>query len=291
MAVSTVVDSRVSPAADLGVVPTELADVETVAVTVDGRLPHGKGMWMWQVPEIEGGNVEAMIDRARDVGLSHIYVRTGSSWDGFYGGPFLDQILPAAHEAGIRVYAWDFPRLINNDADVARAAAAIHHEAPGGHRIDGFAADIETRSEGVNIGPGPAAAYGAGVRAAAGPGYPLIAVVPTPVWALGHYPYTEVVADFDAIAPMTYWMWSDPAEHVRFAMAELGVFGKPIFPIGQAYDAGPYGGPPGVPPAADIWGFMATARDTGATGVSFWSWQHTDAQAWEAIRVADHFPD
>lgn len=265
-----------------------IADIGTR--TLADRLPNGKGMWIWQRDATEGGDVGAIVAKAVANDLSHVYVRTGSSWDGFYGGPFLDEILPAAHAAGIRVYAWDFPRLIDNGADVARAAAAISHEAPGGHRIDGFAADIETGSEGVNIGPEPAAAYGAGVRQAAGPDVPLIAVVPNPVWALGHYPYTEVIASFDAVAPMVYWMSFDPGDHTRFAMEALSVFGKPIYPVGQAYDAGPEGGPRGVPPKEDIWGFMATARDEGSPGVSFWAWQHADEQAWEAIRIADHFP-
>jgi hypothetical protein len=252
-------------------------------------LPAGKGMWIWQVKRTEAGDVNAIVARAKATGLTHVYVRTGSTNEGFYAAPFLDQILPVAHAAGLRVYGWDFPRLIDPAADVARAVAAISHRAPGDHGLDGFAPDIETRFEGVNITPEAAASYGAGLRAAVGPSYPLVAVVPKPSAFLHHYPYTEVTAAFDAIAPMVYWMTKDPAWDVAFAMETLAPLGKPVFPIGQAYDAGPEGGPRGVPSRDAIWRFMAQAADLGAPGVSFWSWQAADQQAWDAIRESPHF--
>jgi hypothetical protein len=247
-------------------------------------------MWIWQPDNSDGGNVRAMIARAKAVGLTHIYVRTGSSWDGFYAGPFLDQILPAAHAAGIRVYGWDFPRLIDVDADVQRAMAAISYQTPTKQRIDGFAADIETWSEGTHISAEAATAYGQGVRAGAGVGYPLIACVPRPSdWTKSFYPYAETVRSFDAIAPMVYWLNREAASDVAGALADLGPLGKPIFPIGQAFDGAPEGGRPGVPSREELLLFMQVADTDGAAGVSFWSWQAADQQAWDAIRDAEQF--
>jgi hypothetical protein len=217
-------------------------------------------------------------------------VRTGSSWDGFYAGPFLDQILPKAHAAGIRVYGWDFPRLIDVGDDVQRALYAIRHEAPGKHKIDGFAADIETRSEGTAITAEAATAYGDQLRGAVGDGYPLIAVVPRPSsWTLSFYPYAEVVNRFDAVAPMVYWLNRQPGPDVAGALEDLKPLGKPVFPVGQAYDGAPEGGRPGVPPREELLTFMEVAHGHGAAGVSFWSWQAADQQAWDAIRDAAHF--
>src|SRR5439155_3111 len=70
-------------------------------------LPSGKGMWIWQPQFTERGDVAAIVDRAKATGLTHLYVRIGSSWDGFNAIAFLDQIVPAAHAAGLAVYAWD----------------------------------------------------------------------------------------------------------------------------------------------------------------------------------------
>jgi len=253
-------------------------------------LPYGKGMWMWKPALSDGGDVKAMVSRAKEVGLTHIYVRTGSSWDAFYAGPFLDEILPAAHAAGIRIYGWDFPRLIDVENDVSRGLDAIRYRTPGGHRIDGFSADIETQHEGTRITAGAAAAYGAGLREGAGSDYPLIATVPRPSpYTRTFFPYAEVVAAFDAVAPMVYWLNRQPDTDVAGALADLRALGKPIFPIGQAYDGAPEGGRPGTPPPDEIERFLRQAWSDGAQGVSFWSWQAADQPIWDAIRDATEF--
>lgn len=256
---------------------------------VRGTLPVGKGMWIYMPERADGGNSQAIVARAQRVGLTHIYVRTGSSKSGFYGAGFLDGLLPAAHAAGIRVYGWDFPYFDDVGADVARAYQAIHYTTPSGDRIDGFAADIELRSMGVNISPDTAMTYGDALRNSVGYAFPLIAVVPRPSPTLVSYPYEQVVASFDAVAPMIYWMGNDPAVAVSQAWSRLAPLGKPLFPVGQAYDGGPEGGPAGVPSPAMLQRFMEAAAASGASGVSFWSWQHADDPAWQTITDAALF--
>jgi hypothetical protein len=276
-----VVGSRtLSPAASLG---------EDRAIELPRSLPYGKGMWMWEVPKTENGDANAIVTRALAVGLTHIYVRTGSSWDGFYAAGFLDQLLPVAHAAGIRVYGWDFPRLISVPDDVGRAVQAIGHHTPNGEHLDGFAADIETESEGTHIGREVASAYGATLRQTVGTRMPLIAVVPRPSEYRADFPYPEVAADFDAVAPMVYWLNREAGADVAGALNDLRPLGKPVFPVGQAYDGGPEGGRPGVPSRAELLRFMEVAHDGGAAGVSFWSWQEADQQAWDSIRDAPQF--
>ena len=252
-----------------------------------GPLPVGKGMWIYSTAE--NGNSDAIVARAAANGLTHIYVRTGTLREGFIGGPLLDSLLPKAHAAGIRVYAWDFPYLNDVAGDVNRAFAAINHRTPDGHRIDGYVADIELRSMGVNVTPETATAFGSTLRRMVGPNFPLIACVPRPSPALVTYPFREVVASFDAIAPMVYWLGRDPAADVIGAIRDLSAYGKPIIPVGQAYDGSREGGPVGVPPRDELLRFMQAAEEHGAVGVSWWSWQHADQQAWDAIREAPQF--
>ena len=254
-----------------------------------GALPVGKGMWIWLADQAEGGDPAAIVARAQKVGLTHLYVRTASLKDGFYAAGFLDALLPVAHAASIRVYAWDFPYLDDPARDVARAVAAITHTTPDGHRVDGYVADIELRSMGVNVTPATAMAFGEGLRRAVGPNYPLIACVPRPSPGLVTYPFAEVVHAFDAIAPMVYWLNRDPISDIDGALRDLSPFGKPILPIGQAYDGGPEGGRPGVPPRAELIRFMQAGDRHGAPAVSWWSWQHADDEAWDAIRDAAEF--
>ncbi|MGH9148828.1 MAG: peptidoglycan-binding domain-containing protein [Acidimicrobiales bacterium] len=254
-----------------------------------GALPVGKGMWIWLPQRSEGGDPQAIVDRALQVGLTHVYVRTGSSKRGFYAQSFLDQLLPVAHANGIRVYGWDFPYFFSWSADVWRAVEAITYTTPDGHRIDGFSADIETAGEGVRLSAHHAHEYGSNLRRLVGPDYPLIATVPRPNAALRRYPFAEVVASFDAVAPMVYWMHRDPVGDVISAIDYLSQFGKPVMPIGQAYDGGPEGGPGGVPRAEQLIRFMQAADAKGAMAVSFWSWQHADQQAWDGIGKAAEF--
>ncbi|CAN5711995.1 hypothetical protein BH24ACT3_BH24ACT3_03500 [soil metagenome] len=254
-------------------------------------LPRGKGMWMWLPERIEGNDVSTMIARAEVVGLTHLYVRTGSSRQGFYAAEFLDRILPAAHAAGIRVYGWDFPYFDEVGADINRAVAAIDHTTPGGHRLDGFSPDIETPSEGTNLTVENAVAYSVGLRRAVGADYPLIVTVPRPsaIMIAGRYPYDAVVEPYDAIAPMVYWLNRQPDADVAGALQWLSRYGKPILPIGQAYDGAPEGGRPGPPPADEIRRFLSTAQQHGASAVSFWSWQHASQEIWDTYAATPEF--
>ncbi|CAN5723757.1 hypothetical protein BH20ACT1_BH20ACT1_06600 [soil metagenome] len=268
----------------------EAGGVVPVVPTHAGALPLGKGMWLYVPEEVEGGSVEALVARAQQVGLTHVYVRTGSSKGGFSAQGYMDELLPKAHAAGIRVYGWDFPYLDDVDADVARAVAAITHTTPSGKRLDGFAADIETASEGTNLSAEGAGAYGQRLRDAVGPAYPLVVVVPRPSSLMQtRYPYAAVIPPFDAVAPMTYWLNRQPDSDVINDVSFLAPFGKPVLPIGQADDGAPEGGRPGPPPAEEIQRFLGAAQQVGAAGVSFWSWQHASPAIWDALQAAPEF--
>ena len=251
--------------------------------TAVSRLPRGKGMWLHQLSQ--AGSASAVVKKAQATGLTHVYLRVGSSKKGFYGQDELNQLLPAAHAAGIKVIGGDCPYLFDPAAAADRAAAAINYVTPDGHRMDGFSADVETQSEGVNLTAEGALAYGTRLRELVGPDYPLIATVPRPSpkrW----FPFEETVRHFDAIAPMVYWMNRDPAADAAQAMADLAPFNKPILLIGQAYDGGPEGGPAGPPPKDALVRFMDTGLASGALGVSFWVWHHATAEQWDAVAEA-----
>ncbi|MBV8387909.1 MAG: hypothetical protein JO155_14040, partial [Acidimicrobiia bacterium] len=86
-----------------------------------------------------------------------------------------------------------------------------------------------------------------------------------------------------------YWLNREPGLDTAVALDYLKHYGKPLMPIGQAYDGGPEGGRPGVPTPAELTRFMQVAHDYGAVSVSFWSWQEANASAWDAIKAAPLF--
>jgi hypothetical protein len=248
-------------------------------------MPRGKGMWLHYLRQASGGDPAAVVAQAKAVGLSHIYLRLGSSRTGFYAQGDLDRMLPVAHAGGLAVVGWDFVYLDDPVVDAERAAAEIAYTTPDGHRVDAFTADIESPHEGVRMTPHGVDAYGARLRQLVGPGYPLMAAVPRPASRVS-YPYAETARHFDAFAPMVYWMNRDPAVEVSRAAADLAPLGKPILPVGQAYDGAIDGGPPGAPSRQALDSFIATASASGAVGVSFWVWHHATPDHWSAIASA-----
>ena len=253
-----------------------------------GTVPIGKGMWLHHFSRSAGGDPQRLVAEATARGLTHVYLRLGSSSKGFYAHGDLELLLPVAHAAGLKVVGWDFPTLHNPAVDAARAAAAITYTTVRGHRIDAFSADIETPAEGTHLTVDGVRQYGQLLRQAAGPGYPLIATVPRPSpkrW----FPYAETVASFDAVAPMVYWANRDPVRDVQNAVAVLAPYGKPVLPVGQAYDGGIDGWGTGSPSKEAVAAFAQAASDAGAAGVSFWSWQTAEPQHWAAIAEAGQF--
>ena len=243
---------------------------------------QGKGMWIWQFSKVAGGNPQRIVRLAQQRGLSHIYVWAGSSVSGLAGWHNIAAILPRAHRAGLKVIAWDFPYLHNPGKDVRRAAFVLKHTVKG-ERVDGYAADVETRSEGTVLTRSRARRYAANLRLIAPKAF-LVLVPPRPTsWVRSFYPYDVLVPHFDAVAPMVYWGRTPPAQAAQQAMAYLRRFGKPVAPIGQSFDMGPEGGPKGAPKGKALVHFMNEALATGAVGVSFWSWQHTPSRLWHTI--------
>lgn len=222
----------------------------------------GKGIWVTLFPS-EAVNVGALVATARASGLHQLWVRTGSTHDGYYGGPLLAALVPRAHAAGIAVIAWDFPTLTNPAADALRARDAVRSGA------DGFSPDIETAAEGTYLTARRVAYYLATVRADVG-STPVVATVPRPL--AGHvstYPYAAEAPFVDVFAPMVYWSCTEPGVALTAAMTPLERL-RPVAPIGQDYDMASEGGRHGLPTAQEIWRFLDVARLHGAIGASLY---------------------
>ena len=243
----------------------------------------GKGMWIWLYDSILGGNPKRIVRYAVDHGLSHIYVRSGSSNVGLHGWEDVAEILPVAHKAGLKVIAWDFPYLRNVAADVRRARWVLSQTVSGGHAVDGFAADVETRSEGTVLTRTRARNYARWLRANSNGKFIVLVPPPANPYTVTFYPYDVLVPRFDAVAPMVYWGRRAPDTYAAQSINYLKRFGKPIAPIGQSFDMGPDGGPKGPPSANDVVRFMDQTQRDGSVGVSFWSWQHTPKYLWHTI--------
>jgi hypothetical protein len=242
----------------------------------------GKGLWVWQYRRTEGGAPQAIVDRAAAAGLRQIWVRVADSQDGFYGDGELAELVPRAHRSGLSVIAWGFPHLYDPVADAAWSKAILDWRGPGGERVDGFSADIETSSEGVALSARRAAVYLSLVRQARA-GRPLIATVypPTDHW-MAAYPFSAMAPYIDAFAPMIYWECRDPGAAAAEAISRLARL-RPVHLIGQAFSFGDVAGRVDLPSAAELEQFMAVGRSNGAVGASFWVWQSMSPEEWAEL--------
>jgi hypothetical protein len=242
----------------------------------------GKGLWVWQYRKTESGEADAIVERAAATGLHQIWVRVADSQDGFYGDDELAQLVPRAHRRGLSVIAWGFPHLYDPVADAAWSKAVLDWRAPGGDGVDGFSADIETSTEGVELTARRAALYLSLVRQARA-GRPLIATVypPTDHW-MSAYPFAAMAPYIDAFAPMIYWECRDPGVAAAEAISRLARM-RPVHLIGQAFSFGDVAGRVDQPSAAELERFMAVARSRGAVGASFWVWQSMDPEEWAEL--------
>ncbi len=252
---------------------------------------EGKGMWVWRIGQTEGGDTDAIVQRARAAGLRQLWVRVGDSRSGFYGADVLSALVPKAHQAGLAVVGWGFPFLHDPVDDARWSAEAMAWRGPGGVALDGFSPDIELATEGVVLTERRARVYLGLVREAAGRGLVVATVYrPTDRLWTGTYPYTAIASYVDAFAPMVYWGCAEPGAATTQALDRLSQL-RPVHVIGQGYDAGADGGRPGAPSPEETVRFLDVATRGGAIGASFWVWQSIDDDQWEAMSSFPWYPN
>jgi hypothetical protein len=243
----------------------------------------GKGMWIWEWGETDGGDAAAIVQQAVSAGLHQLWVRVGDSMNGFYGAEELDALVPVAHAHGIAVIAWGFPYLWDPVGDASWTAQILDWRAPDGQQVDGYSADIEEATEGVMLSAQRAAVYLELVRQAAGSRL-IVATVYAPAdtnWG-GGYPYQAMAPYVDAFAPMVYWECTDPGTDAAVDVARLATL-RPVHVIGQAFNFADVGGRTVSPSGAEITEFLSADRHAGALGASFWVWQEATPEEWAAV--------
>ena len=227
----------------------------------------GQGVWIWQVPKSEGGNVAAIIARARAANVQTVFVKAADGtnlWTQF--SPALVSSLKAA---GLRVCAWQYTYGSSPGAEAATAATAVARGA------DCFVIDAEAEYEGHYA---QAQQYVQALRARVGAAYPL---------ALSSFPYVDYHPGFpysvflgpgaaQANLPQMYWKAIGTSVDQVYAHTwPLNrVYGAPIFPLGQTYQS---------PGAGELIRFRSLSPAYGAGGLSWWDWQETADGGWQAL--------
>ncbi|MGB9848482.1 MAG: hypothetical protein ACPLSY_01480 [Moorellaceae bacterium] len=224
-------------------------------------------MWIWLLNECEGGNINAIINKALDLGLTGLIVK---AWDGSKYWSQLDYIAGPAKEAGLTVGAWGYSYGNNVSGEVAAMERAV--EAGADWLVIDAEGEYESQAGRANaialfkaILASPVSSKYIGYSSFAFPDYH------------SAFPY-DVFSNFCNVAlPQVYWgdfgMAADKA--LYRCLAKYQAFNLPVVPVGQAYgDISP----------EEITTFGNLAASMGVPGVSFWSWQHATDGMFAAIK-------
>jgi hypothetical protein len=232
-----------------------------------GNPLNGRAMWIWELPNSDGGNLTSLIADAHRFGLSTLIVKSSDGGDMW--SQFSPQLVSALHAQGIKVCAWQY---VYGNAPVTEAykgAAAVHDGA------DCLIIDAESEYEGKYVS---AQVYIQRLRSLVGYSYPLVLAGFPYVDYHPAFPYSVFLGPGGAQynAPQMYWrdIGTTTDDVFGHTYAYNLVYGRPIYPLGQLY---------GHPPAHQVVRFRQLARAYGAAGVSWWDWQEASASMWTAV--------
>jgi hypothetical protein len=256
---------------------------------------RGAGMW-FTYDVLRQTPTRHIIAAARANGFSFLAPEVGTSRRGYWAQEQYDALLPAAHDAGLKVIPWVYCWLADIPGDLELALRSLFHVAPSGDRPDGLGVDLEE-----NLQEAPNRAFGQLLRALAGPEQLLIAITYQPQIASGRQtPFPALAESFNVLAPMAYWharpiayteqdAYDYVSESARLVRQRVGRPDLPVAVIGQTFDwfsrneIGPHN-----PSGAEVRGALRAARESGALGIGFFNWFSTTPEEWDAIAESRH---
>ena len=209
---------------------------EVEAAPVISNTPFDRqGMWIWYVERSKGGSIPAIVAQAKRAGIGTVYVKAGdgsSVWSQFTTG-----LVQALHRGGLDVCAWQYVYGDNPVAEAHVGAAAVEKGA------DCLVIDAESEYEGKYAA---ADRYIRTLRAAIGETFPL---------SLAGFPYVDYHPAFPYSVffgpggatynqPQMYWKAIETSVRSVYEHTYLynRLWGHPIYPVGQTYEA-PGAGP------------------------------------------------
>ena len=240
-------------------------------------------MWAWVLEKTAGGDPNAIASQAKRRGVKTIIFKAGDA--GFEWKQYSPALIAALRQRGIKVcgYHFVYGRIPLAEAKLSARIA---------RRGDCLLIDAEGQYEGRYTA---AQQYMNALRDRVGEDYP-IGLAPFPyIHFHGRFPYSVFLGDRGAQFDLPQMYWRDIGTTVDqvFASTYLyhRLYKRPVYPLGQAYFK---------PPNSEIRRFRQLAQAYGATGVSWWVWQHATPGNFNAIggrvppltgfTVKDRFP-
>ncbi|HRN49997.1 MAG TPA: nuclear transport factor 2 family protein [Anaerolineales bacterium] len=242
----------------------------------------GKGMYLWIISRVEGGDPQKIAELAQQAGLTHVLIKVADrnykyNIDNKTGHDYVPGVVSALRARGIQPWGWQY---IYGTNPAAEAQIAIQRTKE--FNLDGFVVNAEVEFKQKNMET-PARQYMKALRA----GLPN-----TPIGFSSYryptlhrpLPFETFLEYSDINMPQVYWIQaSNPAAQLLRSVREhqaLSVW-RPILPTGAAYPDGDWN-----PTAAQVTDFMQACKDNNISGANFWEWYYARriSGIWDAVK-------
>ncbi|MBM4422813.1 MAG: nuclear transport factor 2 family protein [Chloroflexi bacterium] len=246
---------------------------------------QGKGFYIWQIKNCEGGNPESIAAKAQAAGLTHVLLKIADTTFAFgfdrNNNDITAPVANALRNRGIQVWGWHYVKG-NDPAGEARIAAQRTRQL----RLDGYVIDAEIE-------------YKAAGKAAAARAFmnELRAGLPNLPIALSSFrypsyhkelPWREFLEQCDLNMPQVYWEQAHNADVqlarsvTEFGNSALVGFVRPVVPTGAAYGASGWRATPD-----DLRAFFSKAQELGLEAANAYSWDWAtspgNTDLWDAV--------
>ncbi len=243
----------------------------------------GKGFFIWQIKNVEGGSPSAIAKRAAAAGLSHVLIKIA---DGNYpvnldrntGADLAPPVALALHAKGIQVWGWHYVYGYDPVGEARIAVKRIRQMDLDGYAID---AEVEYKAPGRDS---VALKFMHELRRQLGSGFPIA----LSSFRFPNYhpelPWKVFLDHCDYNMPQVYWLKAHNAgAQLRACYQQFQRIDpwRPIIPTGAAFKENGW-----RPTEAEITEFLDTARALKLPAANFFSWDecYRDLRShWETI--------
>ena len=247
---------------------------------------QGKGFMIWQVPNCEGGNPNAIAAAALEANLSHVLIKIADSSYAYNinkttGVDMVYPIVQALHSKGIQAWGWHYVYGYNPEGEANIAVNRVNDLGLDGYVID---AEVEYKLPGRDVA---ATTFMNKLRQ----GIPNTPVALCSFRFPSYHrelPWTEFLDQCDYNMPQVYWQEAHNAgAQLERSVSELLALtpSRPVIPTGPVYKVGDW-----VPYASDITEFLSTAKSLGLSAANFFAWDYGRSilpDLWNAVSDFD----
>ncbi|HLB46452.1 MAG TPA: nuclear transport factor 2 family protein [Anaerolineales bacterium] len=246
---------------------------------------QGKGFYIWQIKNCEGGNSEAIAARAQAANLTHLLLKIADTTFAFgydrFNNDITAPLADALRNRGIQIWGWHYVKG-NDPGGEARIAVQRTQQL----RLDGYVIDAEVEYK----APGKAAAARTFMNE-------LRAGLPNLPVGLSSFrypsfhkevPWREFLERCDFNMPQVYWEQAhNPDVQLARSVSEftdtsLVGFVRPVVPTGSAYGTGGWRATPD-----DLRVFFQKAQELGLDAANAYSWDWAaspgNTDLWDAV--------